>query len=144
MSPARVLLPALLAAMLAPCAWAQATQAPAARAAADPAGDAFKAWDTDRNGSLSPAEFRAGWQQMQRLRQVQARLHQQFTLVDADKSGALEPGEYAGLMLVRNAGKSAPPLARFDANANGKLEFAEYLRLVDALAPAQAAKAAGK
>ena len=47
-------------------------------------------------------------------------------------------------MLIKNAGKTAPPLARFDVNADGKLEFGEYLKLVEALAPKEAAKGAAK
>jgi hypothetical protein len=46
-------------------------------------------------------------------------------------------------MLVKNAGKAAPPLARFDADGDGKLEFAEYVRLVETLAPQQQARKDG-
>jgi hypothetical protein len=35
-------------------------------------------------------------------------------------------------------------LARFDANADGKLEFGEYLKLVETLAPKEATKGAAK
>jgi Ca2+-binding EF-hand superfamily protein len=143
----------LLAIVLAVCAtgaWAQSAKPPAsnappqARPAADPAADAFKAWDRDRDGSLSLAEFRAGWQQVQRTAEVQARLRQQFTTVDANRNGAIDPAEYGSLVLVKNAGKNAPQMSVFDGNRDGKLEFAEYVRLVQALGPKDAARGSAK
>ena len=116
----------------------------APRPAADPAAETFKAWDTDRNGSLSPVEFSTGFKQLQRAAEMQARLRHQFSTIDANKSGAIEVGEYANLVLVKNAGKSAPPLVRFDGNANGKLEYNEYVALVQALAPQEATKGQAK
>jgi len=141
---------AIVLALCAPAAWAQSGKAPAAdatpqaRPAADPAAEAFKAWDRDGNGSLSLVEFRAGWQQVQRAAETQARLRQQFTTVDANKNGAIDPAEYGSLVLVKQAGKNAPQMSVFDGNRDGKLAFAEYVRLVQALAPKDAAKDAGK
>jgi len=112
------------------------------RPAADPAGEAFKAWDKDHNGSLSPMEFRAGWQQVQRITETQARLRQQFGVVDANKNNAIDPAEYGSLLLIKNAGKTAPQMAAFDANHDGKLGFAEYVTLVQTLAPQEAGKGA--
>ena len=51
---------------------ANTNASPAQAAAQDSAGEAFKAWDKDRNGSLSPVEVRAGWQQVQRVAEMQA------------------------------------------------------------------------
>ena len=131
---------------LSPQAWAQAAppQAapPQARPAADPAADAFKAWDKDRDGRLSLVEFRAGWQQVQRVAETQARLRHQFSTVDANRNGAIDPPEYGGLLLVKNAGAKAPQMSAFDANRDGKLAFPEYVRLVQALAPQDAKDAA--
>lgn len=104
-------------------------------APADPAVQAFKAWDKDANGALSQAEFRSGWQQLQRIAEVQGRLRQQFGRIDANDDGGIDASEYGQLLLVKQAGRQAPPLARFDANANGKLEFGEYVELVRAMAP---------
>ncbi|MEO6154894.1 MAG: EF-hand domain-containing protein [Thermomonas sp.] len=103
--------------------------------APSPAEVMFKAWDLDHNGSLSQAEFRSGWQQIRRATQLQVRLREQFTAVDLNKSGAIEANEYAGLLLVKQAGKSAPLLATFDGNRDGKLQWDEYLKFVGALAP---------
>lgn len=119
---------------------AAAQQAPAG----DPAGEAFKAWDKDHNGSLSPVEFRAGWQQVQRAAELQARLRHQFTTVDANKNGAIDPAEYGSLLLVKNAGAKAPQMSVFDANRDGKLGFGEYVKLVQALAPQDAGKGQAK
>ena len=147
---ARLLAIVTVIALSAPAAWAQSAKPPAANAtpqmrpAADPAADAFKAWDKDRNGSLSLVEFRAGWQQVQRVAETQARLRQQFATVDANKNNAIDPAEYGSLVLVQQAGKSAPQMSVFDGNRDGKLEFAEYLRLVQALAPKDAGKDAAK
>lgn len=113
-------------------------------AAQDPAGEAFKGWDKDRNGSLSPVEFRTGWQQVQRVAEVQARLRHQFGTVDADKNGAIDPAEYSGLVLVRQAGRNAPQMSVFDANRDGKLAFGEYVKLVQTLSAKDAAKGAAK
>lgn len=142
----RLLLVALIA-LSAPQAWAQAAKpaqaaTPQAGPAADPAAEAFKAWDKDHDGSLSPAEFRAGWQQVQRVAETQARLRHQFSTVDANKNGAIDPPEYGGLLLVKNAGKNAPQMSTFDANRDGKLGFPEYVKLVQALAPQDAKDAA--
>ena len=124
---------------------AAARPAPAtqARPAQDPAADAFKAWDKDRNGSLSLVEFRTGWQQVQRAAELQARLRHQFGTVDANKNDAIDPAEYGNLKLVQNAGAKAPQMSVFDANRDGKLGFGEYVKLVQALAP-DAGKAAAK
>lgn len=126
-----------LLAMPAAHAQAQAKPAQPARPAAakSPADAAFQAWDKDHDGKLSQVEFRAGWQQVQRAAEVQAGLRHQFGVLDANRNKALDVAEYANLELVKKAGKAAPPLARFDANANGRLEFNEYVRAVQALAP---------
>ena len=139
----RPLLLAILFAASAPQALAQAAKpATQAKPAADPAADAFKAWDKDHNGALSLPEFRAGWQQVQRVAETQARLRHQFSTVDVNKNGAIDPGEYGGLLLVKNAGKAAPQMSTFDANKDGKLGFGEYVRLVQTLAPQEAKDAA--
>ena len=136
----------LLAAMIALCgpqAWAQAAKPAPQPAAADPAAEAFKAWDKDKNGNLSLVEFRTGWQQVQRAAELQARLRHQFGTVDANKNSAIDPAEYGNLMLVKNAGAKAPQMSVFDANRDGKLAYGEYVKLVQALAP-EAGKGAAK
>ncbi len=96
---------------------------------------AFSAWDLDRNGSLSQQEFRKGWEQVRRTSQREANLRRQFMAVDSNKNGAIDPAEYSTLILVKNAGKAAPPLSSFDANKDGKLQLGEYLTLVQTLIP---------
>lgn len=123
-------------------AFAQQPAKPAPQAAPDQAGEAFKAWDKDHNGSLSPVEFRAGWQQVQRMADLQARLRHQFNTVDANRNGAIDPAEYGSLVLVKQAGAKAPQMSTFDGNRDGKLGFAEYVKLVQALAPQEAGNAA--
>ena len=120
---------------------APAAPAPAAK---DMAAETFKQWDKNADGQLSLPEFRAGWQQAQAAVQLQAQLRRQFATLDANHDGAIDASEYGNLVLIKNAGKNAPPLARFDANADGKLEFGEYLKLVEALAPKEATKGAAK
>ena len=104
----------------------------------------FTAWDTDHNGNLSQQEFRTGWQQQREAIQVQAKLRQQFAVIDANKSGAIDASEYGNLLLIKQAGKAAPNLATFDVNKDGKLQPSEYMQLVMKLAPQEAAKAKGK
>lgn len=118
--------------------------APQARPAADPATEAFKAWDTDHSGSLSQQEFRTGWQQVQRVAETQSRLRHQFGVVDANKNNVIDPGEYSSLLLVKQAGKNAPQMSTFDANRDGKLEFGEYVKLVQTLAPQETSKGQAK
>jgi len=113
-------------------------------AAPDPAGEAFKAWDKDRNASLSLVEFRAGWQQVQRVADVQARLRHQFGTVDVNRNNAIDPAEYGNLVLVKQAGKNAPQMSVFDGNRDGKLAFGEYVKLVQTLSAQQAGKGAAK
>jgi len=48
-----------------------------------------------------------------------------------DKDGYLNATEYAHLMLVQQAGKSAPPMAMFDMQRNQCLDFKEYLNAVE-------------
>jgi len=119
-------------------------QPTAATAATSPADAAFAAWDADRDGTLSRKEFRAGWTRLLREGARQSRLRRQFEAVDADHDGAVGAGEYPSLLLVRQAGKAAPPLSAFDADRNGRLEFAEYTVLVRRLMPAGAQGKAGK
>lgn len=121
----------------------RAQAAPPAAAAApaqrEPAVDAtFKAWDANHDGMLSQAEFRQGWNAVRQRAEgkVEAGLRNQFDKVDANHNGAIDAGEYASLVLVQRAGKSAPPLASFDRNADQRLEFDEYLALVARLAAA--------
>jgi hypothetical protein len=136
MNRPRILVAVLLVATPVAQAWAQA--APAAAPAADPAAAAFKAWDKDRDGKLSLVEFRAGWQQVQRAAETQARLRHQFAAVDTNKNGAIDAPEYGSLLLVKQAGKNAPQMSVFDANKDAKLGFPEYVKLVQALAPQEA------
>ena len=150
MSMIRITMLALSGAMLLLGAQAVNAQAAPANAkpaqaavAQDPAAEAFKAWDKDRNGNLSLPEFRTGWQQVQRAAEVQARLRHQFGTVDVNKNNAIDPAEYGNLVLVKQAGKNAPQMSVFDANRDGKLGFGEYVKLVQALAP-EAGKGAAK
>ncbi len=101
------------------------------RPAAQPQVDAvFKAWDRDGNGALSKNEFENGYANLRRAGEIQGRLRHQFDVVDANNNGAIDAGEYGNLVLVKQAGKSAPPLSTFDANKNQRLEFAEYVAAV--------------
>lgn len=93
----------------------------------------FSAWDRDHDKVLSLDEFRSGWSVMRRDAQVQSGLRQRFVTLDTNRSGAIEPAEYAKIELIKKAGKTAPPLSNFDGNNNSKLEFAEYLALVRTL-----------
>ena len=114
---------------------AQAASVASPKAVADPAAEAFRAWDRSGDGQLSLVEFRAGWQRAQALAKTQAGLQRQFAAIDSNRDGGLDAAEYANLVLVKNAGRAAPPLAQFDVDGNGKLAFAEYVKLVEALAP---------
>jgi Ca2+-binding EF-hand superfamily protein len=116
-------------------AQAPAANAPAKKAAPTPE-STFNSWDKDKNKTLSMEEFRAGWTQMQQqmqARQVVAKLHQNFVAMDKNKSGALEQDEFANLELIKKAGAKAPMMTAFDADKNGKLEFKEYVSLVETM-----------
>ncbi len=108
-------------------------------AAAHQADVAFAAWDSDKNGMLSLNEFRAGWAAVRRLSEVQARLQEQFRTVDTNRNNAIDTSEYTNLLLVKRAGKSAPPLSAFDSNKSQRLEFPEYVSLVRRLGATQPA-----
>lgn len=122
---------------------AQAQTKPAATTAAKPAAPAnqqavtpeamFARWDKDKNNVLSMAEFKAGWQEVQ-ANMVLRQLHETFVAMDANKSGAIESSEYAGLELVKRAGASAPPMSNFDLDKNQRLDFKEYVGMVRTIA----------
>jgi hypothetical protein len=104
---------------------------------------AFKAFDTDRDGSLSLAEFRTGWQAMRRggTQTAQARLQHQFKELDANDNGGIDRTEYPNMVLVKRAGSAAPPFSEFDRDRSQKLEYAEYAELVRRLGAGAGAKA---
>ncbi|CAM0997421.1 EF-hand domain-containing protein [Rhodanobacter sp. Root179] len=147
-------LPGTVATALVLCAASAATSAAPVAAAGDAtagpltppattAASIFHAVDANKDGALSPQEFAAGYAAVQRLMTLEIRLREQFGRVDADHGGSIDASEYARLMLVRRAGAAAPPLAAFDADGNGSLNFAEYvaaIRRLAALRPAPAAK----
>lgn len=149
-------LPGTVATALVLCAASAATSAAPAAAAGDAAtvpltppattaASIFHAVDANKDGALSPQEFAAGYAAVQRLMTLEIRLREQFGRVDADHGGSIDASEYARLMLVRRAGAAAPPLATFDADGNGSLNFAEYvaaIRRLAALRPAPASPAA--
>lgn len=119
-----------------PAAQPQARPAAApAQPRVDEATRTFRAWDKNGDGQLSQAEFTEGFNRAQAIVQTAANLRRQFATLDANHNGAIDPNEYTNLVLIKEAGRNAPPLSRFDANGNGKLEFNEYLKLVEALAP---------
>jgi Ca2+-binding EF-hand superfamily protein len=100
----------------------------------------FAALDANQDGALSAQEFQAGYPGLVRAIEIELRLRDQFRALDADRSGAIESGEYARMTLVQRAGTTAPALARFDANHDQKLDFAEYLTAVRALAAPAASR----
>jgi Ca2+-binding EF-hand superfamily protein len=149
-------LPGTVATALVLCAASAATSAAPAAAAGDAAAgpltppattaaSIFHAVDANKDGALSPQEFAAGYAAVQRLMTLEIRLREQFGRVDADHGGSIDASEYARLMLVRRAGAAAPPLATFDADGNGSLNFAEYVAAIRRLAALRPAPApAGK
>ena len=58
--------------------------------------------------------------------------------MDANDNGGIDADEYGELVLVRRAGAKAPAMATFDANADGRIQFDEYLQLVRRMAQPQA------
>jgi Ca2+-binding EF-hand superfamily protein len=139
----------LLCALVAAPALAQASGQTGKPAAAGNAADGraaalFARWDTNRDHALSQAEFEAGWAALQRAVAVEMQLRKQFQVLDRDRDGALDAGEYAQLELVKRAGKAAPPLSDFDASKDQRLQFAEYVAAVAKLGAATAPAKGGK
>lgn len=115
---------------------ANAPAAPAApvQPASGPGGPEalFATWDKDHNTLLSLDEFKAGWQAAQ-VALVLHQLRENFIAKDANKNGSLDAAEYANLELIKQAGKSAPPMSAFDSDKNQALDFKEYVGVVDAM-----------
>jgi Ca2+-binding EF-hand superfamily protein len=97
----------------------------------------FAALDTDHDQVLSRQEFAAGYARVQQAIAIEARLRQQFAIVDANHDGGLDGAEYARLALVARRGDAAPALATFDGDRDGKLGFDEYRVVVRRLAAAK-------
>jgi hypothetical protein len=129
----------------APAAAKPATAAAAQQQVPPEIDAAFKDWDADRNGSLSLQEFRNGWLVLRRAEAMQVRLREQFQKIDVNRNSAIDANEYGNLVLIKQAGKSAPALGAFDANKDQRLEFGEYIELVRTMsAPRQPTPAAKK
>lgn len=112
---------------------------PAAAAQAKPATQqsqspeaTFARWDTDNNKVLSLNEFMAGWRDVQTAL-ILRQLHDNFVLVDVNKSGYIEAVEYGNLELIKRAGPSAPPMSTFDLDKDSKLDFKEYVPMVQTM-----------
>ena len=91
----------------------------------------FAKWDTEKNKSLSLAEFKSGLEDM-REASVMARLQMQFQAADSNRNGTLEAAEYGALPVIKNAGSTAPPMSTFDLNKSQGLDFQEFLGFVEA------------
>jgi Ca2+-binding EF-hand superfamily protein len=115
-----------------PAAPARAAAPAAAQPAAPTPEEIFAAWDKDKTRSLSLNEFKAGWEEV-RQASLMSRIGGQFRAVDADRDGSLTPAEYGNLPLIKRAGSAAPTMASFDTDRNGKLDFREYIRMVEGL-----------
>jgi Ca2+-binding EF-hand superfamily protein len=98
----------------------------------------FDTLDANKDQVLSRQEFQSGFAVLQRLVAMQVRLREQFGVLDANHSGAIDATEYANLELIRSQGKAAPLLAAFDADHDKKLGFSEYSTLVRKFATGQA------
>jgi hypothetical protein len=118
----------------------------AAPAAAQPAAptpeEIFSAWDKDKNRALSLTEFKAGWEEVRQASML-SRIGGQFRAVDADSDGALTPAEYGNLPLIKRGGSAAPAMSNFDTDKNGKLDFREYIRMVEGLVKSATAAPGG-
>lgn len=131
--------------LAATAAWAQqATTRKPPPAAAAQVNATFTAWDSDKNGVLSRAEFEAGWMVLRQAAEAQERLRAQFHKVDANGNAAIDAGEYPNLLLVKHAGAAALPLSSFDTNKNQRLEFGEYVGLVRRMSASQPVDAGKK
>ena len=98
--------------------------------------ETFALWDKDKNKALSLEEFKAGYQQVQAQSAVR-KLHQNFVAMDKNKSKAIEQDEFANLELVKKAGSKAPTFSSVDSDKNGKLDFKEYVSLIETMVRAK-------
>ena len=94
--------------------------------------EVFAAWDKDKNKSISLDEFKVGWNNVMQANAV-ARLQGQFRSHDANKSGFIEATEFANLPIIKQAGTTAPMMSAYDANGDQKLDFKEYLSLIETM-----------
>lgn len=107
-------------------------QAPAAKleAKVDPAEVAFRKLDRDGNQQLSLDEFRVVFAELRQQARLR-RLHGQFQTRDSNRDGSLDASEFAGLLLVKSLGSKAPVFAVVDADANERVDFREYLAMIE-------------
>ena len=107
-------------------AQAKTEPAPVPRSAFIQAMDAeFKERDADKNGVVTKAEIEA-FQRALFARANQERHAALFQRLDADKSGQLSPGEFAGLNLPTSPVNATPLLSTVDLNRDGKITLVEY------------------
>ena len=98
--------------------------------------ETFAQWDKDKNKSLSLEEFKAGFQMGQAQVAVR-KLHGNFVAMDKNKSNFIEQDEYANLELIKKAGAKAPAMSSFDGDKNSKLDFKEYVSLIETMVRAK-------
>ena len=130
----------ILAASLAGSALAQQAAKPAPAPSAGAAANGqqgspdqlFTQWDADKNGQLSRKEFNQGWEQAREASLI-GRLEAQFKSMDADRNGVLDEKEYGNLPMIKRTGPGGPRLAVFDTDKSGKLDFREYLIMVQTM-----------
>ena len=127
---------ALAVLALSALAAAAPARAQAAQGTAPSPDTVFDAWDKDKNKSLSLEEFKAGFQMGQAQVAVR-KLHGNFVAMDKNKSNFIEQDEYANLELIKKAGAKAPAMSSFDGDKNSKLDFKEYVSLIETMVRAK-------
>ncbi|MEN9874509.1 MAG: hypothetical protein RL186_1406, partial [Pseudomonadota bacterium] len=98
-----------------------------------PNGDMMKEADTNRDGSVSLAEFNAiaARKQAERSAEHEARRQAMFTRMDANRDGSISQAEATAMRTAKGEGR--PPRVDPDTNQDKKISLAEWLARPDPL-----------
>jgi Ca2+-binding EF-hand superfamily protein len=126
--PTRILIATALLAGTAVAAQAQNAQVPNRADVVKKLDDGFNQLDKNNDGFLNKDEVAAAESKalQQAQNNVDAKIAEQFSKIDADKNGSITLAEFKAAAKVRSNQSPEEILSKWDANKDGKVSAAEF------------------